>query len=1051
MPSNRDIKKILVIGSGPVAIGQGCELDLLACQAMDALKSKGIEVVFVDPNPAAVAADPDVANKTYIEPLSVDALVQIIEKEKPDAILPAFGGQTGLNLTMRLVRDGEIERLGVGVLGADADAIARVEDRRVFKETMEHAGLPILASEVAESIEEGIQAVRKIGFPAILRTAYTTGGGGSAVAYNIEEFVSMLAAALKSSPIHQVMVEKAVLGRKELEVEAMRDSAGKARVVACAESIDAAGVHTGDSTVVAPPLTLSAEQKKSIESMTIRAVGAIGVVGAAGVRFALDVETGDIALVGASVCVGPLTSLTSHFTGLPLGRIAAELAVGACLDDVLPASSLEVGPGVVAVKTPRFAFDRFPDADTTLNTSMKSIGEVVGIGGSFNEALQKAIRSLEIGRAGLGADGKDEAIDADKMRTSLAKPSPSRLFYIRQALQAGACKAEIAALSKIDPAFIDSIGELVEFEKELAGKSLVDVSSETLAQAKTLGYSDAQLAFLLETEEEKVRVRRRVLGIEPRTASIRGAEFYSTYGVGKSESTGVGKKVLVLGGGPNRIGQGGEFDYCRAHAVRALSEAGYVGVSVNANSAGVSTDPVAPGVLFLDPQTAESVLSVIEREKPEGVITQFAGQSLPQLSRLIEKAGTPILGTPSESSNRIRDRRKFAELARKVGLRQPANDAATSIADAPAKAEAVGYPLLARAARTVGGQTEEILYDVEDLRAFVAGAIDVNPYRPLYMTSFLEGAIEVGVDAISDGEATLVCGVMEYIEQAGVHPGDSACSLPPYSLRDDIVEEIKRQTRNLAEELQVKGLIGVQFAVKADEIYVLEVHPRASRTVPLVSKATGVDWAGAATRVMLGQSLSDQGLTEVALEHVSVKETVFPFARFANVDVVLGPNMKSTGEVMGLNASFGGAYIKAQIAAGQNLPERGTAFVSVAGRDKSEVVEIGRKLQELGFEVAATAGTSKVLEEAGVRTRVVHKIGEGRPDAIDLIKNSEMDLIINTPSGKRPRMHEVTIRSAAVARGIPIVTTMAGAKATLFGMEAVRTHRAEARSLQELR
>lgn len=1054
MPSNSDVNKILIIGSGPVAIGQGCELDLLACQAIDALREEELKVVFVNPNPAAVAADPNIASTTYVEPLSPESLLKIIEKETPDAILPTFGGQTGLNLTMQLVRDGELARLGVRVLGADADAIARVEDRRVFKETMERAGLPILASEVAESIEEGIQAVRKIGFPAILRSAYTTGGGGSAVAYNIEEFVSMLAAALKSSPICQVMVEKAVLGWKEFEIEVMRDSEGKACVVAFAESIDPAGVHTGDSTVVIPALTLSAEQISAIRDMAIKAVEVIGVAGAAGVRFALDAETGEIALVGASVCVGPLTSLASHTTGLPLGRIAAVLAAGADLDEVLPSSMLKRDSrGEVAVKVPRFAFDRFPDADTTLNTCMKSIGEVVGFGRSFNEALQKAIRSLEIGRAGLGADGKDEPIEADRIRTCLAKPSPDRLFYVRQALQAGVSAAEISEISSIDPIFIDSINALVEFEKGLEGKSLVDVPSETLAQAKALGYSDAQLAFLLETEEEQVRVRRKVLGVEPKTVSIREAAFYSTYGPGEADSSSaMDKRVLVLGGGPNRIGQGGEFDYCRAHAIRALTGEGYVGVTIDANSAGVSTDPIAPGILYVDPQTVENVLSVIEREKPQGVIVQFAGQTLLQISRLIAKSGVPILGTSVENANRVRDRKKFAELAKKLDLRRAYNDTATSIADAPAKADRVGYPLLVRAARSVGGQTEEIIYGEDDLLAFLSSAIDVSSEKPLLIDRFLEGAIEVGVDAISDGETTLVCGVMEFIEQAGVHSGDSACSLPPYSLLDEIIEEIKRQTRSIARELEIKGFVGVQFAVKNGEIYLLEVYPRASRTVPLVSKATGIDWVGAATRVMLGISLKDQDLTEeIALKHVSVRETVFPFARFPNVDVVLGPNMKSSGEVMGLDTTFGAAYIKAQIAAGQNLPERGTAFVSVSGRDKGDLIELGRKLHELGFEVAATAGTSKALEEAGVTTRVIHKIGEGRPDAIDLIKNGEMDLIINTPSGKRPRMHEVTIRSAAVARGIPIVTTMAGAKATLFGMEAVRTHRTEVRSLQEYR
>ena len=1063
MPKDTDLKKVIIIGGGPVAIGQGCELDLLACQAIGLLREQGIETVFVNSNPAAVSADAGIAHATYIEPLTPGSIVKIIESQKPDALLAAFGGQTALNLTSVLATNGDLQRLGVRVIGADAASIARVEDRRVFKETMERAGLPTLPSEVAESIEEGLRAVRKIGFPAIIRSAYTTGGAGSAVAYNVEEFVPMVAAALKSSPICQVMVEKAVLGWKETELEVLRDSQSGAAVVACAESIEPAGVHTGDSTVVTPPQSLTAEQIASLWKVALRAVEAIGVVGAAGVRFALKPPFippyqggikggGEMALIGASVCVGPLTTLASHVTGAPLGRVSAALAIGFGLDEALPKRALEP-PDLVAVKAPRFAFERFPDADQTLGTCMKSVGEVVGIGSCFAEALQKAIRALEIGRSGLGADGRDEPVDEDAIRSLLARPHPNRLFSVRQALLAGVGAAEIAEVSRIDRSFIESIREMIDFERGLEGKSLVGVPSQELERAKALGYSDAQLAFLLETEEEQVRVRRKVLGIEPKSAPIGESAFYSTFGPGQAAAPSTGRKVLVLGGGPNRIGQGGEFGYCRAHALRALADEGYHGIAVNANSAGVSTDPFSSATLYVDPQTAESVLGIIDRENPEGAIVQFAGQTLLGLSRLIAKAGVPILGTPIEGIDRVKDRAKFVELVGKLGLRRAASDFAVFADEALAKAEGVGYPLLARAARRMGGQAAEIIYDSADCEAFVASGIEISAERPLLVDRFIEGAIEVGVDAIADGETTLVCGVMEFIEQAGVHSGDSACSLPPYSLPAGTVDEIKRQSRLIAEEIGAKGLLGAHFAVKSGEVYLLEVSPRASRTLPFVSKATGIDWAGAATRVMLGKSLADQGLTRDPEfnsgepKYVSVKETVLPFARFANVDVVLGPEMKSTGEVMGINASFGAAYIKAQIAAGQNLPDRGTAFVSVAGRDKSEAIEIGRKLIELGFTVVATKGTGRALREAGVEAGVVAKIGEGRPDAIDFIKNGELDLIINTPSGKKPRMHEVTIRSAAVARGIPIVTTMAGAKATLFGMEAIRTHRAEVRAL----
>jgi len=1106
MPNNTDLRKVLIIGGGPVMIGQGCELDMLACQAIRLLREHGIETVLVDCDSTARSADPGVADTTYIEPLRPDSIIKIIEKEQPDAVLAAFGGQTALNLTSALARDGELSRLGIRVIGADPEAIARVEDRRAFKQTMEERGLPILPSEVAESIEEGLKAVRRIGFPAIIRSAYTTGGAGSSVAYNVEEFVPMIAAALKSSPICQVMVEKAVLGWKEAELEVLRDSHANAVVLACAESIEPAGVHTGDSTVVIPPQSLSAEQVDSLRRIALAAVDAIGVVGVAGVRFALhppssvpssqeEMKGGEIALMGASVCTGPLTSLTSHITGAPLGRVAAGLAIGLTLDEMLPPDATEPRE-FVAVKVPRFAFERFPGADETLGTSMKSVGEVVGIGCCFAEALQKAVRALEIGRAGLGADGRDEPRDPDTLRSMLAKPNPNRLFDVRQALLSGMSASEIAELTRMDPAIIGVVGELVEFEQGLEGRSLVSLHSEELERAKALGYSDAQLAFLLETDEQQVRIRRKVLGIKPESVPIRENAYFFSYGpaaqgcFGKhhtpkhesaigdasankaSRSTPAdGRSILVLGGGPNRIGQSAEFAYCRAHALRALAEQGFAGIAIDANSAGVTTDPGTPSIHFIEPQTAEAVLDAIDREKPDGAIVQFAGRTMLSLARAISSAGVPILGTSIEAIERVKNPARFADLVNKLGVPRAPSSFAVSADEALAAAERVGYPLLARAARRAGGQAAEIIYDAADFEAFVESGIEISSDRSLLVDRFIEGAIEVGVDVISDGETTLVCGVMEFIEQAGVHSGDSACSLPPYSLPDEIVEQIKDQACRIADEIGIKGLMSAQFAVRSPrvgagsriptghEVFLLEVNPRASRTVPFVSKATGIDWAGAATRAMLGRSLQDQGLTATPRPdlksgggsggHVSVRETVFPFARFPNVDVVLGPEMKSTGEVMGIDENFGAAYIKAQLAAGQNLPDSGTAFVSVAGADKAEAVEIGRKLVELGFEVVATKNTANALREAGVKAGIVHKIGEGRPDAIDLIKNGRIDLIINTPSGKKPRMHEVTIRSAAVARGIPIVTTIAGARATLFGMEAIRTHRAEVRALHE--
>jgi len=1063
MPKRTDIRRILIIGSGPVTIGQTCEFDYFGAQARDVLREEGFLTVVVDSDPAATLTNPEFADAAYVEPLSPDSLSKIIGKENPDALLAITGGQTALNLVMLLSREKTLERMSVSVLGPDMETIARTENRRLFKETMQSAGIDVLPSGIAESIEEGMQVVRQLGFPVILRPAYTTGGAGSAVAYNIEEYVSMLAAALETSPINQVLIERAALGWKEVEVEVLRDCDGSALVMAISENIDPMGTHTGDSMTVLPAQTLGEEATDKLTDLTAQVVETLGIIGASTVRFALEPRSGEIVVIGANPRLGRNTALVSKSTGIPIARIAVKLAVGYTLSELGMSAPAPVD-GRFSVKMPRFAFDRFPDADTTLNTSMKAIGEVVGIGLGFNEALQKAIRSLEIGRFGLGSDGRDapeqERTAPDVIREKLAKPNPARPFFIRYAIENGMSTTEIVELSKIDPVFIEMIRELVEFESELGGKSLVSVTSETLRKAKALGYSDAQLAILLETEEEQVRLRRRVLGIEPVSGSIptfdgrsgaAAAYFYSTYADTDDVAAPDGdKKILVLGGGPNRIGQGSEFDNCRVHACEALREEGYESIIISSNPDAVSTDFAVSDRLYMDPLTRENILSVIEREKPAGIIVQFAGQSMAAMVQTLKKVDVPVLGTSIDSINKARDRKYLAEMAKRLGLGWAPNDAATSVDEVRAKKSKVGYPMLVRAGRMVGGLAAEIVYDDDDLTAFLGSAIEITSDRPLLMDKFLEGAVEVGVDAISDGETAIACGVKEFIEQAGVHSGDSACSLPPYSLSSETIAEIKRQACVIAKELGIRGLFNVQFAVRGEQIYVLEVHPRASRTLPFVSSATGIEWTKVAVRIMLGKSLREQGITgEIVPKHVSVKETVFPFARFANVDVVLGPEMKSTGEVMGLDDNFGNAYIKAQIAAGQDLPEGGTAFVSVSGKDKSGVIEIGRRLRELGFDVVATKGTADVLREAGVDVKVISKIGEGRPDAIDLIKNGEIDLIINTPSGKKPRKHEVTIRSAIAARGIPIVTTMAGAKATLFGMEAVRKRAATVRSLQE--
>lgn len=1072
MPKRTDIKKILIIGSGPIVIGQACEFDYSGSQACKALREEGYEIVLVNSNPATIMTDPEMADHTYIEPLTLEAVTSIIEKERPDALLATLGGQTALNLATFLAREGVLDKYKVEAIGASADAIARAEDRKLFKETMESIGIRIPKSGIAHSIQEGMQIIKEIGFPVILRPAFTMGGAGGATAYNMEEFEKFLAFALESSPVSQTLIEESVLGWKEVEFEVMRDCEDNVICVTSMENIDPMGVHTGDSIVVAPAQTLTAPEYNRLVDMSKRVIRAININGGGtNVQFGVNPANGDVVIIEINPRVSRSSALASKATGFPIARVAAKLAVGLTLDEIQNQitgrtfSFFEPAIDYVVLKICRFTFEKFPGSDETLNTSMKAVGEAMSIGRNFKESLQKGIRSLEIGRYGLGSDGKDipaeKRKDRELLSRKLSQPNADRLFYVRYALEAKMSVGEICDLSGIDPWFVENIKELVKFEQKLEGKTLVGVPAGDIEEAKQLGYSDRQLAHILQTDEESVRKRREVLGIRSSYYLVDtcAGEFaanqpyyYSTYETcDESNATDNQKKVIILGGGPNRIGQGIEFDYCCVHASYALKEEGYESIIVNCNPETVSTDFDTSDKLYFEPLTREDVLDIIYREKPSGVIVQLGGQTPLNLSLPLKKAGVQILGTSPEQIDRAEDRKLFSELVNKLGLRQTENDTARTVEEAITKAREIGYPVLVRPSYVLGGRAMEIIYDEEDLVGFMQRATEASHGRPILIDKFLDDAIEVDVDAISDGDLTLVCGVMEHIEEAGIHSGDSACSLPPFSLPDEVVNEIRRQSYLLAEELEVRGLMNVQFAVKDGEVYILEVNPRASRTVPFVSKATGIPWAKVATKIMLGISLKEQGITkEVVPEHVSVKEAVFPFVKFPGVDAVLGPEMKSTGEVMGIDTNFGTAYVKAEIAAGQCLPKSGKAFLSVNDRDKRHVVPLAEKLLDMGFDLIATKGTAKVLQDAGVETEVIAKIGEGRPDVTDMVKNKEVCLIINTPGGKKTKIDETTIRSTIIARGIPIVTTISGARATLKGMEETANRGGmTVRSLQE--
>jgi len=1072
MPKRTDLKKILFIGSGPIIIGQACEFDYSGSQACKALKEEGYRVVLVNSNPATIMTDPKMADRTYIEPLTVEILEKIIKRERPDALLPTLGGQIGLNLATFLAREGILEKYGVECIGADAQAIARAETRDLFKKTMQEIGIGVPGSGLAYSVEGGMNIAEELGFPLILRPAYTMGGTGSATAYNAEELREFLAKGIEASPIGEVLVEQSVLGWKEIEFEVMRDCVDNTIIVTSMENVDPMGVHTGDSIVVAPAQTLTTVEYGNLTDMCRRIIRAIGITGGgANIQFGVSPEDGRVVIIEVNPRLSRSSALASKATGIPIARIATKLAVGFTLDEVKneitgrTASFFEPTVDYCVFKIPRFTFEKFPTADQTINTSMKSVGEAMSIGRTFKEALQKGIRSLETGRFGLGADGKDKDLSLEEIRDGLRVPNGNRFFYVRCAFRQGISAGEIFNLSKIDPWFLDQIKEIVELEDEITkslrgAKPRGNLIEVVLRRAKECGFSDRQIAFLSGKNEMAIRKMRKKLKINPvfKLVDTCAGEFevdkpyyYSTYEANDESRATKKKKVVILGGGPNRIGQGIEFDYCCVHASYALKEEGYESIMVNCNPETVSTDYDTSDRLYFEPLTLEDVLNVIETEKPVGVIVQFGGQTPLNLALSLMKQGVKILGTSPDSIDLAEDRKRFSRLLKKLSLSQASNGTAFSIEEAQKISRKIGYPVLVRPSYVLGGRAMELVYDDQSLAEFMVIAAQVSPEHPVLIDKFLEDALEIDADAICDGKDVVVAGIMEHIEEAGIHSGDSAMVLPPYGLPLEVITEIREATRKLALGLKVCGLLNIQFALKDKKLYVLEVNPRASRTVPLVSKAIGVPLANLSTKLMLGKTLSELGFTkEVKPGHFTVKESVFPFARFPGVDAILGPEMKSTGEVMGIDTSFELAYAKSQLAAGQALPFSGQIFLSVRDKDKMALLPIARGFHQLGFELLASSGTAGFLEEHSVPVKIIPKVYEGvRPNVVDLIKDKKIALIINTPSGKRPRRDITSMRAVAVSRNIPLVSTIPGAKATLLAIKALKAGDLKVKTLQE--
>ncbi len=1101
MPKRTDLKKILIIGAGPIVIGQACEFDYSGVQACKALREEGYEIVLINSNPATIMTDPEMAHRTYIEPITPAVVEKIIERERPDALLPTMGGQTALNIAVALAESGVLEKYGVELIGARLPAIRKAEDRELFKKAMEKIGLETPMGGFATSKEQAYELLEKVGFPAILRPAFTLGGTGGGIAYNREEFTDLITRGLEASPIKQVLVEESVIGWKEFELEVMRDTKDNVVIVCSIENLDPMGIHTGDSITVAPAQTLTDKEYQIMRDASLKIIREIGVdTGGSNIQFGVNPENGRMVVIEMNPRVSRSSALASKATGFAIAKIAAKLAVGYTLDeltnDITRATPASFEPTIdyVVVKFPRFAFEKFPQADATLTTQMKSVGEAMAIGRTFKESFQKALRSLEIDRYGLESL-RDRDADAEDIRRKISVPNWERLWYVADGFRAGMTVNDVFNLSKIDPWFLHQIKQIIDREKELkelGSRVLTDKTpslDHPLRRAKEYGFSDRRLARLLTASEDTVRKVRRELGIIPvfKTVDTCAAEFeaktpylYSTYekpfykiqdskfkiqnalnveseilnsaaGGAECEANPTDRrKIVILGGGPNRIGQGIEFDYCCVHAAFALKEDGFETIMVNCNPETVSTDYDTADRLYFEPLTLEDVLHIIDREKPLGVIVQFGGQTPLKLAAPLEKEGVRILGTSPDSIDRAEDRKRFKELLEKLGLLQAESGTAVSCDEAVDAANRIGYPVMVRPSYVLGGRAMEIAYDEEGIRNYMSRAVKASPDRPVLVDKYLEDAIEIDVDAISDGKTVVVAGLMEHIEEAGVHSGDSACSLPPFSLPPDIIREIDCQTRALALELGVVGLMNIQFAVKEGKVYVLEVNPRASRTVPFVSKAIGVPLAKLAARLMAGKTLAELGFTkEVKIKHVSVKEAVFPFAKFPGVDTLLGPEMKSTGEVMGIDADFGMAFAKSQIAAGNPMPVSGRVFLSVKDKDKAGLLEVAQGLEKAGFSIVATRGTADYLRKRGITVETVNKVAEGQPHIVDRITDMRVDLVINTVSGAQAQKDSYSIRRTTLMKGVPYFTTLSAARAAVRGIAAIKKNLLQVKSLQE--
>ncbi|HKY33035.1 MAG TPA: carbamoyl-phosphate synthase large subunit [Candidatus Polarisedimenticolia bacterium] len=1065
MPRRDDVHKILIIGSGPIVIGQACEFDYSGTQACKALRDDGYQVVLVNSNPATIMTDPDLADRTYVEPLTPDILARIIERERPDALLPTVGGQTALNLAVKLGESGVLDACGVRLLGARLPSIQVCEDRLLFKQTMERIGLDVPRSGLAGTRAEAEEILAAVSFPAIIRPSFTLGGSGGGIAYNIEEFREIVDRGLDLSPVRQVLVEESVLGWKEYELEVMRDRKDNLVVVCSIENFDAMGVHTGDSITVAPAQTLTDKEYQRMRDAARSILRAVGVeTGGANVQFAVDPATGRMVVIEMNPRVSRSSALASKATGFPIAKIAARLAVGYTLDEIPnditreTPSSFEPTIDYVVVKIPRWAFEKFPRADATLGVQMKSVGEAMAIGRTFKEALQKGIRSLEIGRHGLGSDGA-AGVDAARVRERLTMPNWERIFYIRYALQAGMSIDAVSDLTKVDRWFVKNIEQIVALEGQLRAFHLASLPQELLVRAKRWGFSDRQLAHLLGSGESEVRAARAARGVRPvfKRVDTCGAEFeahtpylYSTYEEECEAAPTAARKVLILGGGPNRIGQGIEFDYCCCHASFALREEGYETIMVNCNPETVSTDYDTSSRLYFEPLTFEDVMNIVEVERPEGVIVQFGGQTPLNLALPLQAAGVPILGTSPDSIDLAEDRKRFGQLVARLGIAQPESGTATGLEEAAAIARSIGYPVLLRPSYVLGGRAMCIAHDEGSLLDYMRRAVAASPDHPILIDRFLEDAFEFDVDAIGDGTRIVIGGVMQHIEEAGIHSGDSACVLPAYKISPENAARIREMTRQLGMALGVRGLMNVQFAIKDERLYVLEVNPRASRTVPFVSKSIGVPLARLAAKVMAGRTLEELGFTEERpLRGWFVKEAVLPFIKFPGEDPVLGPEMRSTGEVMGIAPSFGHAFAKAQSGSGCPLPLSGTVFISVNDYDKDNVVPIATELSNLGFRLVATRGTAAHLQARGVAADPVFKVNEGRPNVVDHIKNGAVALIINTPLGRGSYFDEPSIRKSATLHGVPCITTLSAAAAAVAGIRAVRDEAITVKSLQE--